>query len=171
MIHWLIALRLFFIVGATVGAAPTPASQAPFVHPPVLSQALPLKSYDKGFTLCQSSPPQDVNGYFQVSWEQAAKVDQLVLMELRRKVYKGKIKGRPELYARQFLGIHRGDRSVIYVNAVFPPPAGSVDTLAVDCTGAAKYWGIEYDLSFERFANFSVSKTAVLGAQKRNAGK
>lgn len=147
------------LVVPVAGANPTPKGPAAFVHPPVLSQALPLASYEKGFTLCQSLPPQDINGYFQVTWEQAAKVDQMALMELRRKPYKGKIKGRPELYARQFLGIHRGDRSVIYVNAVFPPPTGSVDTLAADCAGGFRYWGIEYDLSFERFANFSVSKT------------
>ena len=146
------------LAGVAAQADPAPQAKAPFVHPPVLSQALPLKSYDKGFTLCQASPPTDINGYFEVTWEQAAKVDQLVLMELRRKAYKGKIKGRPELYARQFLGLHRGDRSVVYVNAVFPPPAGSFDTLAADCASGARYWGIEYDLSFERLGNFSVSK-------------
>jgi hypothetical protein len=82
----------------------------------------------------------------------------MVLMELRQKTYRGKIKGNPAAYARQFIGIHRGDRSVIYVNAVFPAPTDSVTKLANDCKGKSIYWGIEYDLSFERFANFSVSK-------------
>jgi len=139
------------------------AATAPFIHPPVSSQALPLVSFSTGLSLCQQQPPKDVTGYFQVTAEQAARIDQMAFMELRRKTYKRKINGKPAAYARQFLGLHRGDRSVIYVNAVFPAPVDSVAKLANDCTGSATYWGIEYDLSFERFANFSVSKR---GARK-----
>lgn len=135
-----------------------PPAKPAFVHPPVMSQALPLASYSSGLTLCQVQPPKDVTGYFQVTSAQAARIDQMVFMELRGKMYRGKIKGAPVRYARQFLGLHRGDRSVIYVNAVFPPPQDSFEQLAHDCTGRYAYWGIEYDLSFERFSNFSINK-------------
>jgi hypothetical protein len=150
-----------FIHGDNARAQVPAAAAAPFVHPPVLSQALPLASFSSGLTLCQQQPPKDVTGYFQVTAEQAARVDQMVFMELRRKTYKGKIKGNVAAYARQFIGLHQGDRSVIYVNAVLPAPANSVGKLANDCSGSAIYWGIEYDLSFERFLNFSVSKRAI----------
>lgn len=143
-------------VGAFLAPRPSHAQDAGGV-------ALPLSRYSEATTFCVPKPPTNVVQRWQVSAEQAARIDSMLTQELSLKKYKRHLAGPVGAYARQHLGYYRGDRAVVFVNAVSPPPENWRAEVANACDGGAHFWGIEYDLSFERFENFSATKRPARG--------
>ena len=132
--------------------------------PDGLAVAVALAGFKDGFRLCSRPGPSRVTSYWQVAAEEVQRVDAALLAYLRDAPGEQTLAYRPEKYIRQYAGFSRMERQFIYINA-FPSDHLRLmteepsQTLAIGCDGGDIFWGIEYDVQREAFAELETNGT------------
>lgn|SRR5215813_12156887 len=130
----------------------TPA--APRFREPVRGWAapLPLQAFEKGIRTCSRTGPSGITGYWQVSEAEVSEIDQALLKFLSGPAMRRTSSTPLDMYMRQYMGLFRGSRRFVYINA-FPKdfPTSSTAEMVDLCDGGPSFWGIEYDLARRRF--------------------
>jgi len=132
----------------------TPA--APRFREPVRGWAapLPLQAFEDGIRTCSRPGPSGITGYWQVSEAEVSEIDQALLKFLSGPAMRRTLSSPLEMYMRQYMGLLRGSRRYVYINA-FPKDFQTSSTAEVVdlCDGGPSFWGIEYDLASRRFGH------------------
>jgi hypothetical protein len=123
--------------------------------------ALKLSAFSHGFRLCSRPTPERMSQYWQLSPSEVSEIDAALLEYLRSSGSRAKLSLPVELYQRQYLGFHRDNVRIVYVNA-FPAKAqGAVRASSKEfirgCDGGGNFWGIEYNPANKTFNGFAIN--------------
>jgi hypothetical protein len=128
---------------------------------PERAVALKIEAFKDGFRLCSREAPQGISGYWELGKAEVERIDRALMVHLSRSGLQGHLSAPPSRYERQYLGLVRGARRAVYINAF--PVRGEAEhakarmEFAEWCDGGSLFWGIEYDVKSRRFLNFSAN--------------
>ena len=130
---------------------------------PKRAVALKLSAFKDGFRLCSRKGPQNVTAYWELDPVEVARIDRALMKHIARSGLKGRLSLAADGYVRQFLGLVRDGRRIVYINA-FGARGGEDEAkarseFAVWCDGGSLFWGIEYDAQTKSFLNFAANST------------
>jgi hypothetical protein len=125
---------------------------------------LVLSGFADGFRNCSRSQPGST-GFWEVPATEVARIDAALLRHLRST---GLVKRLPYPladYVRQYLGLLRNEKRIVYVNAFSVGKESVLGRLAETarakflrvCDGGGAAWGIEYDTENKAFAAFETN--------------
>jgi hypothetical protein len=149
---------IILAAGVALGAASPSGGRSHRSGAPV---ALNLSAFSHGFRLCSRPTPERMSEYWQLSPTEVSAIDVALLEYLRSSGAQGRLSLPVELYQRQYLGFHRDNSRIVYVNA-FPAKAQSAVRASAKefirgCDGGGNFWGVEYNPTTKTFASFAIN--------------
>ena len=123
--------------------------------------ALRFSAFKDGFRLCSRQGPRNITGYWELDQVEAERIDRALIKYVIRSGLKARLTSAAEGYVRQYLGLVRGGRRFVYINA-FGARAGedreeARSEFIAGCDGGSLFWGIEYDVRTKSFLSFAVN--------------
>jgi hypothetical protein len=152
-------LKLLITLAVLLGSRAVPAGERP-----PLAVALKLDAFKDGLRLCSRPVPKEITSYWEVKQIEVGRIDAALKKFAKQGGLKPRV-GMPldlSFYGRQYLGLTRGGRRIVYINAfpAAPDVRGSkARTQLVDECEGGLFWGVEYDIESRSFLNFSMNRT------------
>ena len=141
-----------YAYGASVRSRqPTPKSRG-------TATPLALSVFANGFSNCSRPTPTSA-GFWEVSATEVARIDKSLFRHLRASGLARNLPYPLAEYVRQYLGLLREGKRIVYINALHVKGKRLVVDLVGSeflrlCDGGAEAWGIEYDTETQAFADF-----------------
>jgi hypothetical protein len=158
----LFALGVLTIIGSFDYAHGAPAKdQQPtekFQRPVV---PLKLSAFADGISNC-SRPTPSSTGFWKLSAKEVASLDKVLLRHFRTTGVAKRLPYPLAEYARQYLGLQRDGKRVVYINALrIKRKSLIVETVSDEflrlCDGGGEAWGIEYDTERKAFGELETN--------------
>lgn len=99
--------------------------------------------------------------FWEVPAGDVAQIDRPLLRHFQQAGLTKSLLAQPEDYARQYIGLRRQGRRIVYVNAMWARRAWIAKHAATEfiklCDGGNMAWGIEYDYETSSFSRFQIN--------------
>src|SRR5664279_5397957 len=79
--------------------------------------ALKIEAFKNGFRLCSRKGPENIATYWELRQAEAERIDRALMKHIARSGLRSQLSLAPDGYVRQYLGIVRDGRQVVYINA------------------------------------------------------